>query len=120
MFKFATNKFSSSNSGSGANSNGSNPAASSSTSTTPSGHNHRSLISNVSHNANKLLSAHLDSGDSSALSKRRQLQKDLFAFNKIADKGFPSKPSAMDYDKKLKMLAIGKLFEIKMRIIVRE
>ena len=38
---------------------------------------------------------------------RRRLQKDLFAFNKIADKGFPSKPSAMDYDKKLKLLAIG-------------
>jgi len=38
---------------------------------------------------------------------RRRLQKDLFAFSKIADKGFPSKPSAMDYDKKLRLLAIG-------------
>ena len=39
--------------------------------------------------------------------RRFQIQKELFSFNKIADKGFPSKPSAMDYDKKLKLLAIG-------------
>lgn len=38
---------------------------------------------------------------------RRRLQKDLFSFSKIADKGFPSKPSAIDFDKKLKLLAIG-------------
>lgn len=46
--------------------------------------------------------------DHDASSRRRfQIQKDLFSFNKIADKGFPSKPSAMDYDKKLKLLGIG-------------
>ena len=40
--------------------------------------------------------------DTALASRRRQLiQKDLFAFNKIADKGFPSKPSAMDYDRYL-------------------
>lgn len=49
-----------------------------------------------------------DSSSSSASARRRcQIQKDLFAYNKIADKGFPSKPSAMDYDRKLKLLAIG-------------
>ncbi len=81
MFKFATNKF---NVGGG----------SSNSHTQSNGHSSR-LDENPSSNANN------------AASRRRMLQKDLFAFNKIADKGFPSKPSAMDYDKKLKLLALG-------------
>ena len=46
-------------------------------------------------------------GSSAAASRRRQIQKDLFSFNKIADKGFPAKPSAMDHDRKLKLVGIG-------------
>ncbi|CAF0921351.1 unnamed protein product [Brachionus calyciflorus] len=79
MFKFATNKFSH---------HGSNPT------------NNTNQLHNNNNNSGKT--------DESSSSRRRfQIQKDLFAFNKIADKGFPSKPSAMDYDKKLKLLAIG-------------
>jgi lethal(2) giant larvae protein len=88
MFKFATNKFTSQG-GSGASGSAS---ASGSGGTSKA---HHSLVSSL-----------LDSSDNAA-SKRRQLQKDLFAYNKIADKGFPSKPSAMDYDRKLRLLAIG-------------
>jgi lethal(2) giant larvae protein len=83
MFKFATNKF---NVGGGGGSGVNN-----SQSQTQSGHANRAD----------------EAGGSSQASRRRLLQKDLFAYNKIADKGFPSKPSAMDYDRKLKLLALG-------------
>ncbi|CAG5134037.1 unnamed protein product [Candidula unifasciata] len=39
--------------------------------------------------------------------EREQLKKELFAFQKCVDHGFPSKPSALAYDPKLKLLAIG-------------
>ncbi|KAL8593324.1 hypothetical protein ACOMHN_009977 [Nucella lapillus] len=39
--------------------------------------------------------------------EREKLKKELFEFQKCADHGFPSKPSAMAYDPKLKLLAIG-------------
>lgn len=83
MFKFATNKFNVGGGGGG----GSNQNSGQS-------HPHASRLDDNAQGAN-------------AASRRRQLQKDLFAYNKIADKGFPSKPSAMDYDKKLKLLALG-------------
>ncbi len=38
---------------------------------------------------------------------RRRIQKELFAFNKISDRGFPSHPSAIAYDYQLNLLAIG-------------
>ena len=83
MFKFATNKFSA----------GHQPAHSDAASslTASSGAPGPSTISAANN----------------AASRRRLLQKELFAFNKIADKGFPSKPSAMDYDRKLRLLALG-------------
>jgi lethal(2) giant larvae protein len=40
---------------------------------------------------------------------RRRLQKELFGFNKICDRGFPSRPSAIAYDSQLKLIAIGTL-----------
>jgi lethal(2) giant larvae protein len=95
MFKFATNKFSSHNHGSSNNTASSNQTSAPSSLTTSSTHHHQPIS----------LKSLLD--DNSQASRRRQIQKDLFAFNKIADKGFPSKPSAMDYDKKLKLLALG-------------
>ena len=116
MFKFATNKFTNSGNNNNNNNNnnnaGSNSPAHNNTQPTGSSVANRAsgIISNVSHNANKLLHSHYHHGNSNqddSLSKRRQIQKDLFGFNKIADKGFPSKPSAMDYDRKLKLLAIG-------------
>ena len=86
MFKFATNKF--------------NGASHSSHNTTTNTKSH-SLDTNTQTTESTQQTA-------AAASRRRQLvQKELFAFNRIADKGFPSKPSAMDYDKKLKLLAIG-------------
>uniref|UniRef100_A0A0B7B939 Lethal giant larvae (Lgl)-like C-terminal domain-containing protein n=1 Tax=Arion vulgaris TaxID=1028688 RepID=A0A0B7B939_9EUPU len=39
--------------------------------------------------------------------ERERLKKDLFKFQKCIDHGFPSKPSAVAYDPKLKLLAIG-------------
>ncbi|XP_038069031.1 LLGL scribble cell polarity complex component 2-like isoform X3 [Patiria miniata] len=39
--------------------------------------------------------------------ERQRLQKELFAFNKTVEHGFPHKPSALAYDPKLKLLAIG-------------
>jgi len=38
---------------------------------------------------------------------RRRLQKELFHFNKIADRGFPTRPSALAYDSQLNLIAIG-------------
>ncbi|CAF1916654.1 unnamed protein product [Rotaria magnacalcarata] len=38
---------------------------------------------------------------------RRRLQKELFGFSKICDRGFPSRPSAIAYDPQLKLIAIG-------------
>jgi lethal(2) giant larvae protein len=38
---------------------------------------------------------------------RRRLQKELFAFHKISDRGFPSRPSALAYDSQLNLIAIG-------------
>jgi lethal(2) giant larvae protein len=113
MFKFATNKFTNSGNNNNNNNNaGTNSPAHTNTQSTGTSVANRAsgIISNVSHNANKLLHSHYhhsSSNQDDSLSKRRQIQKDLFGFNKIADKGFPSKPSAMDYDRKLKLLAIG-------------
>lgn len=45
-----------------------------------------------------------DGRDSEA---RRQLQKELFAFNECGDRGFPLKPSSLAYDTKLSLLAVG-------------
>ncbi len=46
---------------------------------------------------------------------RRRLQKELFGFNKISDRGFPSRPSAIAFDSKLNLIAIGThLGEIRM------
>ncbi|ESP01458.1 hypothetical protein LOTGIDRAFT_111948 [Lottia gigantea] len=39
--------------------------------------------------------------------EREKLKKELFGFRKCIDHGFPSKPSAMAYDPKLRLLAIG-------------
>ena len=38
---------------------------------------------------------------------RRRLQKELFALNKITDRGFPSRPSSIAYDSQLNLIAIG-------------
>jgi lethal(2) giant larvae protein len=38
---------------------------------------------------------------------RRRLQKELFEFHKISDRGFPSRPSAIAYDPQLNLIAIG-------------
>lgn len=38
---------------------------------------------------------------------RLKLQKELFAFTKCVEHGFPNKPSALAYDPKLRLLAIG-------------
>lgn len=39
--------------------------------------------------------------------KRIKLQKELFAYTKCTDNGFPHKASAIAYDPKLSLLAIG-------------
>lgn len=39
--------------------------------------------------------------------ERGQLKKELFGYRRCLDHGFPSKPSCMAYDPKLKLLAIG-------------
>lgn len=39
--------------------------------------------------------------------ERSQLKKELFGYRRCLDHGFPSKPSCMAYDPKLKLLAIG-------------
>ncbi|XP_022084942.1 lethal(2) giant larvae protein homolog 1-like isoform X4 [Acanthaster planci] len=39
--------------------------------------------------------------------ERQRIQKELFAFNKTVEHGFPHKPSALAYDPKLKLLAVG-------------
>ena len=38
---------------------------------------------------------------------RRRIQKELFGLNKVCNRGFPSRPSAMAYDSQLKLIAIG-------------
>lgn len=104
MFKFAANKLtghhSSSSGGTGASSSQNNPQ------------NPNSLLRNINNtnNISSMDSTTTTTAQSNTAARRRyEIQKDLFAFafNKIADKGFPSKPSAMDYDRKLKLLAIG-------------
>uniref|UniRef100_A0A182LU86 Lethal(2) giant larvae protein n=1 Tax=Anopheles culicifacies TaxID=139723 RepID=A0A182LU86_9DIPT len=40
-------------------------------------------------------------------SERQKLQKELFAFRRTAQHGFPHKPSAVAYDSKSKLMAIG-------------
>ncbi|XP_052902594.1 lethal(2) giant larvae protein isoform X2 [Anopheles moucheti] len=40
-------------------------------------------------------------------SERQKLQKELFAFRRTAQHGFPHKPSALAYDPKSKLMAIG-------------
>jgi lethal(2) giant larvae protein len=100
MFKFATNKFSNHHHNSNANNNNNSVTSVPNSNSQTHAQNHNFLT-------NTLLKHH-GSDDASSSSRRRyQIQKDLFSFNKIADKGFPSKPSAMDYDRKLKLLAIG-------------
>lgn len=39
--------------------------------------------------------------------EREKLKKELFAFTRCVDHGFPSRPSALAYDPKLRLLAIG-------------
>ncbi|BFZ18051.1 hypothetical protein BsWGS_21091 [Bradybaena similaris] len=39
--------------------------------------------------------------------ERERIKKELFKFQKCVDHGFPSKPSALAYDPKLRLLAIG-------------
>ncbi|KAG4070767.1 hypothetical protein HA402_010993 [Bradysia odoriphaga] len=39
--------------------------------------------------------------------ERQQLQKELFAFRKTVQHGFPHKPTALAYDPKDKLMAIG-------------
>lgn len=39
--------------------------------------------------------------------EREKLKKELFVFTRCVDHGFPSRPSALAYDPKLKLLAIG-------------
>ena len=112
MFKFATNKFTQGNQASTSTTTNSGALASSSSSTTDH-HTHavrHHIETNVAETNQSILTGMLGgvgAGNSAAASKRRQLQKDLFAYNKIADKGFPAKPSAMDYDRKLKLIGIG-------------
>lgn len=89
MFKFAANKLAGTSSGTGS---ANHP-------NTPKQHQQ--------HAAGELSTTPLATDASMTARRRCQIQKDLFAYNKIADKGFPSKPSAMDYDRKLKLLAIG-------------
>lgn len=105
MFKFAANKLAGSSSSGHTNNNTaatSTAATTTSTTTTPSKQHHQHH-QNAASDAPPMLTMSSD-----ATSRRRcQIQKDLFAYNKIADKGFPTKPSAMDYDRKLKLLAIG-------------
>lgn len=106
MFKFAANKLTGTGSAAAA-------ASSSSTTTSTSGSNGpgnpptRQTIDSNQPGAVMMLAAESSSSSSASARRRCQIQKDLFAYNKIADKGFPSKPSAMDYDRKLKLLAIG-------------
>jgi lethal(2) giant larvae protein len=49
----------------------------------------------------------LKKGDSKESDTRKRLQKELFAFQKGLDYGFPHKPSAIAYDPTLSFLAIG-------------
>ncbi|KAG7491934.1 hypothetical protein MATL_G00009270 [Megalops atlanticus] len=39
--------------------------------------------------------------------QREKLKQDLFAFNKTVEHGFPNQPSALAYDPKLRLMAIG-------------
>jgi len=99
MFKFATNKFN----GGGGGGSGNNNNISNNSNNSKSHSLDTSSVQN-----NELQLPNISISNAAAQSRRRQIiHKDLFAFNRIADKGFPSKPSAMDYDKKLKLLAIG-------------
>ncbi|KAL8573601.1 hypothetical protein ACOMHN_007154 [Nucella lapillus] len=50
--------------------------------------------------------------------EREKLKKELFDFKKCADHGFPSKPSALAYDPKLKLVAIGTKSGL-VRIVIR-
>ena len=110
MFKFATNKF---NGGGGNSSSHQNNNANNSKSMSlDSNSQQQQQQQQQHHSSHSRDEAHqlpnINMSNAAASSRRRQLiQKDLFAFNKIADKGFPSKPSAMDFDRKLKLLAIG-------------
>ncbi|XDV12764.1 hypothetical protein PO909_001351 [Leuciscus waleckii] len=38
---------------------------------------------------------------------REKIKQDLFAFNKTVEHGFPNQPSALAYDPKLQLMAIG-------------
>ncbi|XP_030840041.1 lethal(2) giant larvae protein homolog 2 isoform X8 [Strongylocentrotus purpuratus] len=42
-----------------------------------------------------------------AIEERRKMRKELFAFNKTVEHGFPNKPTALAYDPKLNIFAIG-------------
>ncbi|MGH0138025.1 UNVERIFIED_CONTAM: hypothetical protein FKN15_027006 [Acipenser sinensis] len=39
--------------------------------------------------------------------QREKIKQDLFAFNKTVEHGFPNQPSALAYDPKLRLMAIG-------------
>ncbi|XP_041473429.1 LLGL scribble cell polarity complex component 2-like isoform X4 [Lytechinus variegatus] len=45
--------------------------------------------------------------NAAAVEERRKMRKDLFAFNKTVEHGFPNKPTALAYDPKLNIFAIG-------------
>jgi lethal(2) giant larvae protein len=102
MFKFAhtiNNKLSGGGQNNSSSTGGGVGATSATTSST--GNTQHDLTSSMT------TSGSMSSSSSSAANRRRLIQKDLFAYNKIADKGFPSKPAAMDYDRKLRLLAIA-------------
>lgn len=99
MFKFATNKFSSSSGASGATAS----ATATTNSQTNGGNN---LQERLAHTLLNTSHKHHHTHSQDDPRRRTQIQS-LFAHNKLADKGFPTKPSAMDYDRKLRLLAIG-------------
>ena len=101
MFKFATNKLNTATGRSSASGGGGGGGPSSSSTGTGT------MLSSAAGGSTTTTTTTTVADFDSAASRRRQLQKDLFAFNKLADKGFPAKPSAIDYDKKLKLLAIA-------------
>jgi lethal(2) giant larvae protein len=108
MFKFATNKFTShGNSSSATTGTSTTTTTSSATPANPAGMITGPQPSAVSNLLPEKLSHTLLKHSQEESRRRFKVQQDLFAFNKIADKGFPAKPSAMDYDRKLRMLAVG-------------
>lgn len=65
----------------------------------------RKLPQQISHGAQTALTPFKKHQKDSA--KRVKLQKELFAFTRCAENGFPNKANAIAYDAKLNLLAIG-------------